>query len=173
MKTTMKQVSIALTLMLATTSVYGQQVCNPNLLASSPDSEFEVNGDGTVTHTPTGLMWSVCLTGQTHMFDGTCEGAALEETWEGAHVMASGEFIGGYSDWRLPNVNELVSILEYQCATPALNLNIFPGASDAITLWTSTPTTMDGIGNGVLVIDGVPEPMPMVEPLPFLLVREN
>ena len=50
----------------------------------------------------------------------------------------------GYTDWRLPNVRELMSIVDYgAAAAPRINTTAFPGAvSDYY--WTSTtyvPTT--------------------------------
>ncbi|RTE87763.1 MULTISPECIES: DUF1566 domain-containing protein [Gammaproteobacteria] len=173
MKGSIKKVGLALGLMLMTAGAYGQQSCNANITATAPDADFEVHGDGTVTDTDTGLMWSVCLAGQTHMLGGTCDGAAFEESWEQAHLTASGESVGGYSDWRLPNVNELVSILELQCEGSALNENIFPGVAGNTVLWTSTPTTQDGLANSVFIDVGVPGPDAMMAMYPFLLVREN
>lgn len=167
----LRKVAVALVCMSVMAGANGQQSCNASIVATAPDSEFEVHGDGTATHTPTGLMWSVCLVGQTHMFGGTCEGTPFEETWEDAHLLASSEMVGGYSDWRLPNVNELVSILELRCESPAMNTTVFPGVSDAFVLWTSTPTTMDGLGQAVMVALGVPGPDAMHAMYPFILVR--
>ncbi|RTE87765.1 MULTISPECIES: DUF1566 domain-containing protein [Gammaproteobacteria] len=173
MTTTFGKLGLALTLMLGTTVAFAQQVCNPNLEAMSPDSEFEVHGDGTVTHIPTGLMWSACLAGQMAMFGGVCEGTAFESTWEEAHVQAAQADFGSYFDWRLPNVNELMSIVELKCSEPAMNSTVFTTVGDALTLWTSTPSTFDGEGNAVMMLDGTPVPTFMTETLPFLLVREN
>lgn len=167
------KVAVALVSMSVMAGANGQQSCNANIVATAPDSEFEVHGDGTATHTPTGLMWSVCLVGQTHMFGGACDGTPFEKTWEDAHFLASSETPGGYSDWRLPNVNELVSILELQCENPAMNTTVFPGVSDAFMLWTSTPATIDGLGHVVMVASGMPGPGDMSAMHPFILVRGN
>lgn len=152
----------------------GQQNCNANLVATSPDSNFEMQDDGTVIHTASGLMWTVCLAGQNYNTAGeTCDGAPLEQSWEQAHLLASTESVGGHTDWRLPNVNELVSILELKCDSPAMNTSIFKGLADVNTLWTSTPTTTDGLGNVVMISSGLPGPNPMTATYPFLLVRKN
>ena len=44
----------------------------------------------------------------------------------------------GYSDWRLPNKNELVSLAENACYRPGINQNIFPGINIG-EYWSSTP----------------------------------
>jgi len=168
-----KKLSVALTLMCVAGGVNAQQSCNASIAATAPDAAFEVHGDGTVTHTTTGLMWSTCLVGQAVLFGGTCDGAAFEETWAEAHVLAQSDVTGGYTDWRLPNVNELVSLQELQCDSPAMNLNIFPAVENTIMLWTSTPTTLDGMANAVMIGLGLPDLDLMTSMHPFLLVRDN
>ncbi len=63
-------------------------------------NDFVDNGDGTVTDLATGLMWSQ-----------DDSGVGME--WEDALAYAEGAELAGYDDWRLPNVKELQSILEY------------------------------------------------------------
>jgi len=63
-------------------------------------NNFEDNGNGTVTDQATGLMW---------MQDDNGEGL----NWQEALAYAESFVYGGYSDWRLPNVKELQSILDY------------------------------------------------------------
>jgi uncharacterized protein DUF1566 len=61
---------------------------------------FVVMGDGTVSDLATGLMWG----------EGD-SGSGLN--WEEALTYAESSTLGGYSDWRLPNVKELQSIVDY------------------------------------------------------------
>lgn len=63
-------------------------------------NDFQDNSDGTITDNETGLMW---------MQDDNGEGV----TWEEALAYAEGFEFAGYSDWRLPNVKELQSIVDY------------------------------------------------------------
>ena len=58
------------------------------------------NGDGTVTDHATGLMWAKADSGE--VMD-----------WDAALAYAENSTLGGYGDWRLPNVKELQSIVDY------------------------------------------------------------
>lgn len=62
-------------------------------------NDFEDNGDGTITDNATGLMWSKVDFGP---FD-----------WPTALKFAESSTYAGYDDWRLPNVKELQSIVDY------------------------------------------------------------
>jgi hypothetical protein len=76
------------------------------LVRGNPDygiNDFEDNGDGTVTDHATGLMW---------MQDDSGEGMNWQEALAWAQTKNASNFLG-YSDWRLPNVKELQSILDY------------------------------------------------------------
>ena len=63
-------------------------------------NNFEDNGDGTVTDHATGLMWAKA---------DSREGM----DWDAALAYAENSTLGGYGDWRLPNVKELQSIVDY------------------------------------------------------------
>lgn len=116
-------------------------VCDNSVAESAPATHFTNHRDGTVTDETTGLMWSLCLYGQG---GSDCTGAA---EWTGDWGSALQELDDGinygylgYSDWRLPNVKELASILESQCTNPALNPGVFPSAGAGATeVWTSSP----------------------------------
>lgn len=74
-------------------------------------NDFVDNGDGTVTDKATGLMWSKIDFGP---FD-----------WPTALHFADTSTFAGYSDWRLPDVKELQSIVDYSrspSATDAANV---------------------------------------------------
>ena len=58
------------------------------------------NGNSTVTDLNTGLTWMKSTTSQ-------------EMTWAQAVSYASTAVIGGYSDWRLPTIKELYSLIEF------------------------------------------------------------
>lgn len=117
------------------------QYCNANMVASTPDSQLTDNGNGTVTNTKTGLMWKKCLEGVT---GNNCDsGSAGGFTWQTALqqpgvVNNSGGF-AGHTDWRLPNVKELSSIVEEQCCEPSINLTKFPN-TPASVVWSGSPS---------------------------------
>jgi hypothetical protein len=67
------------------------------------------NGDGTITDNATGLMWMQADSG---------EGMDWETALAYAQEMNEANYLG-YSDWRLPNVKELQSIVDYDYAPDA------------------------------------------------------
>ena len=112
-------------------------VCNTAIPKTTPDNAFTLHNNGTVTHNKTGLMWMRCELGQT--WDGaTCSGSSQVYTWSAALQVAEGYAFSGYSDWRVPNKNELASIVELACFNPAINTLAFPDAP-ASDVWSSSP----------------------------------
>lgn len=93
-------------------------------------SYFFDNGDGTVTDTRTGLNWMRCALGQTWSPEGnTCKGTAAAYTWDEATALTHS--FAGQSDWRLPNIRELTSIVDYNRCGPAIDLDAFPGTPNS------------------------------------------
>jgi len=70
---------------------------------------FKDNGDGTVTDKPTGLMWMKVDSGK--LKAGKNKDGKLN--WQEALTWAENLEYAGYSDWRLPNIKELQSIVDY------------------------------------------------------------
>jgi len=82
------------------------------------------NGDGTVTDSGTLLMWQ--------------QGESSVVTWEAALTTCEISTLAGYTDWRLPNHKELLSLVDYaKTTTPAINMTLFPGALSS-RYWSST-----------------------------------
>ena len=110
-----------------------------SLLAAPAMAAFTVNGDGTVTDTVTGLMWDRCSWQQT---GNDCSGGSVTTfTWVnalGVAVTANGATYKGYTDWRLPNKNELASLIDRtQAASPAIDRTAFPNTPGNY-YWSST-----------------------------------
>ena len=123
--------------------VLGQQVGKAQtciidkVIPTTPDERFIDRGDGSVQDKHTGLIWMRCSLGQ--VWDGaTCSGTAAVYTWQQALQEAAGYTFAGSSTWRLPNVNELKSIVEKACYDPAINLTAFP-ATPSAPFWTASP----------------------------------
>ena len=118
-----------------------QQKCEPGTaLQSTPDERYEDNRDGTVTDRKLKLMWMRCSAGQ-QWSAGRCSGAAGSYTLEAARQLASEFNQGGsffYSDWRLPQLKEIASLIETRCASPRVNLAVFPDTPAGI-YWSTTP----------------------------------
>ena len=72
-------------------------------------NQFRDNGDGTITDDATGLTWTKEDSG--HFKAGTNRDGKLN--WQQALQWAEGLDYAGRSDWRLPNVKELQSIVDY------------------------------------------------------------
>jgi len=87
-------------------------------------SAFVDNGDGTVTDKSTGLMWQ--------------QKTAGSMTWKEAISYCEGLSLGGHDDWRLPNINELQSLLDYTRFCPAIDTSAFPDTLISSTYWSST-----------------------------------
>lgn len=114
------------------------QTCKRNVMANTSAEQFVDVNDGYVIDVKTGLMWSKCLFGQ-HYENGQCTGIPEEvNTWSAALKSSEQVGIAGFNDWRLPNVKELASIVEYQCYAPAIRLDAFPDTPSA-GFWTNTP----------------------------------
>ena len=80
----------------------------------------------------TGLMW---------VTNPNDAGFATAQTWESAltscTVTLNGMAYGGYADWRLPNIKELQSIVDYSGQSPSINTTYFLNTQNSY-YWSST-----------------------------------
>jgi hypothetical protein len=88
--------------------------------------KFIDNGNGTVTDTGTGLMWQ--------------QGISGVYIWQEALSYCENLSLAGYDDWRLPNIHELQSLVDYNSYNPAINTLYFPIASSSFYLSSTTLT---------------------------------
>jgi hypothetical protein len=92
-----------------------------------PTPRFSDLGNGTVTDNLTGLMW----TKDAQQIKGTMK-------WTDALIACNNSDFAGFTDWRLPNVRELLSLIDYREHNPALpSGNPFDNVQ-FIFYWTST-----------------------------------
>ena len=100
-----------------------------------------LNGDGTVTDPTTGLTWMQCAKGQT--WDGTtCTGTASNYTFDQANALTGTVTFAGQSDWRLPNIRELQTIVDRSVSNPAIDAGAFP-ATPSSHFWSGSPYAGD------------------------------
>jgi len=79
---------------------------------------FKDNGDGTVTDNNTGLMW-MKATADTNG-DNVIDSDDMLN-WQDAKNYCENLILGGHSDWRLPNIVELKTIIDYGRSDPAID----------------------------------------------------
>lgn len=110
---------------------------------TAPD-QFYDNRDGTVLDVRTGLTWSLCLYGQAYdASNNSCTGSpTVVNDWSVALNAQDNFSHGGVTDWRLPNIKELATIVEYACFDPAIRTEIFPETPSA-PFWTNTADAED------------------------------
>ena len=132
--------SIFTLLLTFATAVSATQTIKGYIDNEWPESRYSDHGDGTVTDTVTGLMWKQCSEGQSYS-GGDCDGDASNYNWELALQQPASVNSGGYaghSDWRLPNINELASLVARDRYGPSINLERFP-STPAAWFWSSSP----------------------------------
>ena len=122
-------------------SYLSAQSCNPNIPLATPNNRFTIINDGTVVDKKTGLMWMRCSLGQS--WDGNgCSGLSTNFSWIEAINAGENSSFANHSDWRVPNIKELASILEDACYEPAINETIFPSTTEKY-FWSSSPHAVD------------------------------
>lgn len=94
--------------------------------AAPASNHFQIGADGTVFDRRTGLTWQRSQ-------------APSRMTQAQAVTYCAGLVLGTYSDFRLPAVGELFTIVDEQRLTPAIDPAVFPGTSADYPFWSSTP----------------------------------
>ncbi len=97
-----------------------------------------------LTYSGNGLSYTKCQLGTSGANCAT--GSAQTFTWQGALQASVVARIGGFDDWRLPNLQEAVALMEPTCEFPALSA-AFPAASGG-QQWTSTTSGTVAVGDG-------------------------
>ena len=108
---------------------------------------FIDNGDGTVVDLATGLMW---------IKNPSEAGIGSSMSWYDAINACENLNFAGWDDWRMPNINELMSIVDHSRYDPAWDTMFFAYPPDPWTaFWSSTTVApwMDGAW-GIYPYDG-------------------
>ena len=122
-----------------TLSSHAEQTIKSYIDNHWPDERYTNHGNGTVTDNATGLMWQRCAIGQS---GNDCTGSARSFTWEEALAEAANSNHAGFSDWRLPNIKELHSLVARDRYDPAININAFPN-TPSNWHWSTSPSAID------------------------------
>ncbi len=88
------------------------------------------NGDGTVTDTGSGLMWQKATAPGTY-------------NWQEALSYCENLSLTGHSDWRLPNRNELHSLVDYSRYNPAIDPLLASNTVLSSNYWSSATNALD------------------------------
>ena len=93
---------------------------------------------GTVTDNITSLVWQKCSAGQ----DSTdCSMLPTSHDWEAAISYCEDLPLGDFDDWRLPNIKELGSLVDYSKTNPSID-SLFANALFP-NYWSSTTSASD------------------------------
>ena len=98
---------------------------------------LQPSADGTVTDTATGLVWKRCLEGQA--WSGQTCTTTTTYTFDQATALTGKVTFAGQNDWRLPNIRELLSIVDDTVFRPAMDKIAFPN-DVGLALWSGSPS---------------------------------
>ncbi|EEZ00462.1 fimh-like protein [Vibrio sp. RC586] len=93
--------------------------------AAYHNMDFVDNRDGTVTERITNRMWQQNIDYK-------------RRNWQNSINYCENLNYAGYDDWRLPNIKEAVSIVNYNKTSPAIDEEFFPNTPVKYFFWTST-----------------------------------
>lgn len=110
---------------LSVRCVSGEKRTEPN--------HFTDNGDGTVRDNTTGLIWQKCSYGQDPP---SCTSSLTMDNWENAVSYCKNLDLASRS-WRLPNINELNSLVDVTRYEPTIHPAFFLGTGQD-NYWSST-----------------------------------
>jgi len=96
-----------------------------------PNGPFVVEG-AVVNDQATGLMWEKSI-------------SESDMDWASALAYCSIQTTGGYTDWRLPDIRELDSIIDFSTDTPALD-KAFTMNNPSLWLWSGSPSKINEYG---------------------------
>ncbi|WP_206485986.1 DUF1566 domain-containing protein [Thalassotalea sp. G2M2-11] len=125
-----------------------EQVCNEDGARTMPLERYVIfDNNYYVRDRVTGLEWTRCAIGQS--WDETnkqCQEITKKQvkswfTYQGAiKEVARFRQLTKDNEWRLPTINELLTIVEHRCQSPAINTAVFPN-TPSWRFWSISPMT--------------------------------
>ncbi|TAG45215.1 MAG: DUF1566 domain-containing protein [Betaproteobacteria bacterium] len=98
---------------------------------------FTLNAAGDVyTYSGNGLQYARCEFGTSG--PGCATGTSIAFNWQDALKAAVNARDGGFSDWRVPNMQEMAALIEPRCSNPSLSSEFPLSPGGFTTFWTST-----------------------------------
>ena len=117
---------------------YHQQGWWKNRTVANNKVRFKDNGNSTITDFATGLMWQKLS--PLNLYE-----------WDSAIAYAENLTLGGYTNWHLPNIFELFSIVNLAASIPATYTDFFSNITSDL-YWSTTTNYYYDI-NGRYMVD--------------------
>ena len=116
-------IKIIIFIFISISSINSEYIINNNLEQDNwiRDNDLEI-----VKDTVNNIMWQ-----------DNSEAKTINKDWKGAIDYCKNLDLGGFYNWRLPTINELNSIIDYNTTNPAIK-NKFKNISQYIYYWSST-----------------------------------
>jgi hypothetical protein len=112
-----------------------------------------VSGEPVVVDNVTGLEWQGCVSNRT---GNDCSGGiTVVGRWGSAINYCEALSWGGYSDWTLPNIKEIDSIVDHRLGTPAYDPVAFPATPSELA-FSSTSSNNHGSWDYVFIAADTP-----------------
>ena len=133
-----KKLLLLMLLFSSSTNVFSEQTIETYIDNRWQDSRYTNHNDGTVTDKKTALMWKQCHEG---LSGSSCTiGTATTYIYKEAIKHAENTTFATYSDWHLPNIKELRSLVARDRYNPAINSTLFPNTPTNYEFWSSSPS---------------------------------
>ena len=101
------------------------------------ESNFISKPNGTVYDNVGGLTWLKCPAGNNYTMS-NCTEQSEPKNWLGAIQYCESLEYAEKTDWRLPNINEIRSLIARGRTQPLINSSLFPHIATPLFFWTST-----------------------------------
>lgn len=102
----------------------GAMVWVPAQVSVTASYRFVIHSGLHVLDASTGLLWQQAVN-------------LTPKTWQQALAYCEGLEMGGYDDWRVPNIRELYTLADYHLGAPYIDTLAFGTAHD-LPVWSST-----------------------------------